>query len=221
MRHARGQQIARHPHRQAFAALALSGHYVEAGDTGLHRVAPGEVVFHAAHERHLDRFGCAGAEVLVLPLDDRWHGAAHARVVDPDRIARVAERDIAAAVCELQATLLPAGDAAGADDWPAHLARALLADPDLSLQRWAGAHALHRGSLSRGFRRMFEVSPHAFRLHARTHAALRLVRADAMSGAHIAHACGFADQAHMSRALRALTGTTATRLRLRAPADEA
>lgn len=102
MRHARGQQIARHPHRQAFAALALSCHYVEAGDTGLHRVAPGEVVFHAAHERHLDRFGCAGAEVLVLPLDDRWHGAAHARVVDPDRIARVAERDIAAAVCELQ-----------------------------------------------------------------------------------------------------------------------
>jgi AraC-like DNA-binding protein len=67
--------------------------------------------------------------------------------------------------------------------------------------------------MSRGFRRVFELSPRSFRLHARTHAALRLVRGTTMTGAGIAHACGFADQAHMSRALRAMTGFAPSKLR--------
>lgn len=203
--------LGRHLHRHAFAALVLSGPYVEAGDSGLHRVAPGDVLFHGAHERHLDRFGHGGSDVLVLPLPETWQGTAHARAADPDRIVRLAERDVDHAVAELLRTLAPA--ALTNNDWPALLAHALLDDPDLSLQQWGEAHGLHRGSISRGFRRVFELSPRSFRLHARTHAALRLVRGTAMSGSSIAHACGFADQAHMSRALRAMTGLPPSRLR--------
>ena len=203
--------LGRHLHRHAFAAVVLSGAYVEAGDSGLHRVVPGDVLFHGAHERHLDRFGHGGSDVLVLPLSETWQGAAHARVVDPDRIVRLAEHDVGHAVAELLHAPTPATRTT--NDWPALLARALLDDPDLSLQRWGEAHGLHRGSMSRGFRRVFELSPRSFRLHARTHAALRLVRGTTMTGASIAHACGFADQAHMSRALRAMTGLPPSQLR--------
>jgi len=203
--------LGRHLHRHAFAAVVLSGAYVEAGDSGLHRVVPGDVLFHGAHERHLDRFGHRGSDVLVLPLSETWQGVAHARVADPDRIVRLAEHHVGRAVAELLHALVPATPTN--NDWPALLARALLDDPDLSLQRWSEAYGLHRGSMSRGFRRVFELSPRSFRVHARAHAALRLVRGTAMSGASIAHACGFADQAHMSRALRAMTGLPPSQLR--------
>jgi len=203
--------LGRHLHRHAFAALVLSGRYVEAGDSGLHQVSPGDVLFHAAHERHLDRFGRHGSDVLVLPLPDTWQGAAHARAADPDRIATLAERDATDAVVELQRTLVAVAPAN--DDWPGLLARALLDDPTLSLQQWGDAHGLRAGSMSRGFRRVFELSPRSFRLHARTHAALRLLRGTRMTGAGIAHASGFADQSHMSRAVRAMTGLPASRLR--------
>jgi AraC-like DNA-binding protein len=210
-RHGRGEVLGRHLHRHAFAALVLSGVYCEAGDSGLHHVAPGDVLLHGAHERHLDRFGHRGSDVLVLPLPDTWQGSAHARIADPDRIARLAERDVAAAVAELQRALVATAPAN--DDWPALLARDLLDDPDLSLRHWGDTHGLHVGSISRGFRRVFELSPSAFRLHARSHAALRLVRNTTMTGASIAQACGFADQAHMSRALRAMTGLPPSQLR--------
>jgi AraC-like DNA-binding protein len=209
-RHGRGEMLGRHLHRHAFAAVVLSGGYVEAGDSGLHRVAPADVLFHGAYERHLDRFGCTGSDVLVLPLPEQWQGAAHARVADPDCIARLAAHDVAAAVVELQRALVPVLSVD--DDWPARLARALIDDPVLSLQRWSELHGLHHGSLSRGFRRVFEVSPRSFRLQARTHAALKLVRGTTMTGAGIAQACGFADQAHMSRALRTMTGLPASQL---------
>lgn len=214
-RHASGDVLGRHRHVQAFAAVVLCGSYVEAGDSGLHRVQAGDVVLHCAHERHLDRICAAGAEVLVLPLPDHWSGAPHARVTDADAIARLAERDVAAAVAELLERAHPASQAPG--DWPEQLAAAMLADPGMSLTQWAHGHGLHPGSVSRGFRQVFALSPKAFRLQARTHAALKMCRGTSLNAAAIAHACGFADQAHFSRAVAALTGSTPRRLRTPPP----
>ena len=44
MQHSPCEQLPRHPHDEAFAAVLLSGGYVEAGDTGRHRLEPGDVV---------------------------------------------------------------------------------------------------------------------------------------------------------------------------------
>ena len=210
-RHAGGEVLARHRHAQAFAAIVLSGSYVEAGDSGLHRVQAGDVLFHCAHERHLDRMHAAGAEVLVLPLPDDWNGAAYAQVRDADAIAQLAERDVPAAVARLIDDALPV--ARTPDDWPEQLAAAMLADSSLSLAHWAHSHGLHPGSVSRGFQQLFAVSPKAFRLQARTHAALKLYRGTSLAASAIAHLCGFADQAHLSRSVTALTGATASHLR--------
>lgn len=204
-RHPREQVLARHRHAHAFAAVILSGRYVEAGDSGLHRVDAGHVLFHAPHEWHLDRMGRDGAEVLVLPLPATWAGVTHARVENPDALARLAERDTSDATEQLLAQLQPV-PANRSPDWPEQLASALLVDPALSIAGWAHRHSLHPGSVSRGFRQVFEVSPKAFRLHARTHLALRLRREGAKTASAIAHECGFADQAHLCRSIATVTG---------------
>lgn len=211
-RHAPWEDLARHRHDHGFAALVLSGGYVEAGDTGRHRVEAGDVVVHRAFESHLDRFDARGAEVLVLPLPRGWDGPACGRAGDPDAVIRAAERDPTAAprlllldgVSEAPASMM---------DWPDELARSLRADPCLALADWAEAAGLHLGSVSRGFRQVFAVTPAAFRLAQRTHRAVEAILGAARPLAVIAQDCGFADQAHMTRAVAKLTGRTPSALR--------
>lgn len=211
--HAGGECLPRHLHREGFATVVLAGGYEEAGDTGLHRVVPGDVVLHRPWERHLDRFDRRGAQVLVLPLPPGCDGP-HGRVADPDALARLAGHDPAAAAHALPAAWQPAAPARL--DWPALLARDLREDPSLCLGKWSDRHGLHPGSVSRGFAQVFELSPRAFRLQARGHRALQgLAGSSTLAG--LAHQCGFADQAHLNRTLRAMTGMTPRQLRAARP----
>ncbi len=194
----------------------LSGGYVEAGDTGRHRVEAGDVVAHRAFESHLDRFDARGAEVLVLPLPRGWDGPVCGRIAEPDAVVRAAERDPADAALRLLEGLT--ATASPTADWPDELARALRADPGLALADWAEAAGLHLGSVSRGFRQVFAVTPAAFRLAQRTHRAVEAILGTASPLAVIAQDCGFADQAHMTRAMANLTGRTPSALRAAASA---
>jgi AraC-like DNA-binding protein len=211
MRHPPRQQLPRHPHDHGFAALVLSGGYVEAGDTGRHWMEPGDVLLHQAWESHLDRFDGRGAEVLVLPIADTDARIAVGRVADPDAIARLAERDRAEAARQLLAAMTPRVEEPA--DWPDLLARTLRGDPALALTPWARARGLHLGSVSRGFRQVFGVTPVGYRLIQRTRRAIEAVRHSAEPLSFVAQDCGFADQAHMHRAIRSLAHTTPTALR--------
>ena len=212
MRHAPGELLTRHRHREPFAAVVLAGGYDEAGDTGRHRVRAGDVVFHGAFEAHLDRFDRPGAEVLVIPLPDGWSGGTLGSIGDADAIARAADRDTVEAL-----HLLAAGVSvrpADSGDWPEELAEALRVDPSLSLTDWAERIGLHRGSLSRGFAQVFGVSPAIYRLGQRARRAIdALVRTDEPLS-NVAADCGFADQAHMTRAVTAMAGAPPAALRL-------
>lgn len=211
LRHAPCERLPRHPHRTAFAAVVLSGGYVEAGDTGRHRLDPGDVLLHRAWEQHLDRFDSGGAEVLVLTLETVPGSLRAARIADPDALVRLAERDAATAAQALLAGLLPRPVTAA--DWPDLLAQAIRTDPTLALAAWAEAAGLHAGSVSRGFRQVFGVTPAAYRLAQRTQQAVDAVLNSRTPFSAIAQDCGFADQAHMSRAIRATTLCTPGALR--------
>jgi len=144
--------------------------------------------------------------VLNLPLPDAWRPAqSFMRVSDPDRIARIAERDVCAATADLLEQLEPV--AAQPGDWPDHLATDLRGDSRLCLASWAGRTGIAPGSVSRGFRQAYGISPARYRSEARARQALRRLSGPA-SLADLALETGFADQAHMTRAIVALTGRT-------------
>ena len=209
--HAPNEVLPRHKHGEAFAALVLSGHYAEAGDTGRHRVEPGDVLIHGPFESHIDRFDGEGAEVLVIPLPGVWDGPMLGRFADPDRVVRTAGRDVTAAA-GLIANEMEAKSHAPID-WPDLLAQELRRNPGMAILAWADRMGLHPGSISRGFRQVFELTPAAFRLVARTHHAIAAIRRSRAPLCEIADLSGFADQAHMSRAVGRLAGMPPAQLR--------
>ncbi|MDP3853075.1 AraC family transcriptional regulator [Phenylobacterium sp.] len=196
------ERFGRHRHARAYVALVLCGGYEEAGEAGRRRLVAGDVAIHEMFDGHLNAVAASGAVVLNLDMDGLAGGFG--RIADPDAVARLAERDAAAAAAFLRASLVPT--IAEAPDWPDLLARDLAADPDLALSDWARARGLAAETLSRGFGRAFGVSPKRFRYEGRARAALRAVIGGGGPLADLALDAGFSDQAHMSRAVSELTG---------------
>lgn len=203
--------LPRHRHLAPFATIVLQGRYREAGDSGCIGAGAGDVVLHDRYHAHQDEFGPGRVSLLNLPLPADYVGPAFGRVTDPDLVARLAQRDVGEAVEALLASLTPT--LPGQNDWPAGLAADIIRDPALDLGGWALAHGLHPAGLARGFRRVFGVTPVAFRATARARLAARMLQSGDSRLAEIAGVAGFADQAHMTRAVAGLTGLPPGRLR--------
>jgi AraC-like DNA-binding protein len=211
LRHAAGEYLPRHVHRLAFATVVLTGAYEEAGDAGRYRATPGSVLLHRPYEHHLDRVEARGAEVVVIHLGACWTGVSHGHLRDPDVLVKLAEKDPVAAGRELLEQLEPLAESVG--DWPDLLAAALREDPSLRLADWANSQGVSFGSLSRGFLRLYGVTPATYRLTQRTHRAIEQLAQSPAALGTVALNCGFADQAHMSRAVRRMTSLTPRALR--------
>jgi AraC-like DNA-binding protein len=209
-RYSAGAPMPRHRHAEPYMAIVVEGGYLEAGDTGRIEARAGDVLLHGAYEAHRDAFLPGGATVLnlALPADAR---PGFGRIANVDAIVRLAERDWRQASIEAHAEL--ERRSAPLLDWPDLLADALRNDPDLGISVWAGRMGLARASISRGFARAYGVSPKRFRLEARVRRAIRRLPCWQGSLADLAADLGFADQAHMSRAIAAMTGQPPARLR--------
>lgn len=207
-----GDHMERHRHGRAYAALVLSGGYVEAGDRGRFLARTGQVLIHGAWESHMDAVSPAGARVLNLPLTrDVAFGAGV--VDDPDAVARAAERDVVEAEALLRLTTRWLDT--GLDDWPDILAETLRRDPDTRLEAWSAGAGLAPATVSRGFGRAFGTSPRRYRAEQRALRAARMLVDRDDPPAALAAELGFVDQAHMTRAVVELTGLTPGRLRVK------
>jgi AraC-like DNA-binding protein len=201
----RAPALGRHEHQEAYAALVLSGGYEEAGDRGRFQVKAGDVLFHDPFEAHLDRFYETGAVVLNLRLPvGNACASGIARVADADSIARAAESSCREAVdllfsIAISATPPPA-------DWPDELAAALMRNPSLQLSPWGEKNGIPPWAVSRGFGLVFGISPEAFRARIRARCALQSIQNTQTPLASIAADLGFADQSHMTRSVKQLTG---------------
>jgi AraC-like DNA-binding protein len=210
----RSSVIGRHRHDRAYAALVLSGAYEEAGDHGRFSVGFGDVVIHESFEAHINRFSDSGAIVLNLSLPPKTTFAPGiAAVKDPDAVVRLAERDSPSAVRLLLSTLEPRNSFPA--DWPDELATELTRNPSLSLSRWSQRKGLTPWETSRGFMQVFQLSPSSFRARTRARLAWRAVTTTQEPFTDIAFKLGFADQPHMTRSIRHLTGKSPKEWRAR------
>jgi|ERR1700689_3107673 len=201
----RASALGRHVHEKAYAALVLSGGYEEAGDHGRFQAKAGDVVFHEQFEAHLDRFPETGAVVLNLRLPaDCSNVSGMAKVADPDAIARAAERSCGDAIDLLYS--LAIHELPQRADWPDELAAALIQNPSLKLSHWGEKNGIAPWTVSRGFALVFGVSPEAFRARTRARHALKFIHDTQAPLASIAADLGFADQSHMTRSIKQLTG---------------
>jgi len=193
-----------HQHDAGYAAIVLAGRYIEAGDGGRRRVSAGDVIVHRPFSAHADWFEPAGATVVNIALTQ---GAAlrlgTGRVADPEALARdiLADRDAAEHL--LGAAIVRV---AGEDDAPDRLAAGLDHDPGLTLGDWAARTGTAPRTLRRQFGQAYGISPLLYRTRSRALQAWKLIVTTDRPFAGIAYDLGFADQAHMSRAVRWLSG---------------
>jgi AraC-like DNA-binding protein len=207
-RHGPGAHIPAHRHLEPYATLVLDGGYCEAGESGRWNVEAGMLIVHARGESHADWFGSRPSRLIDfhLPADVApgvfWAGALDAALgsIDCDEAA------IAGALSSLEPVAAEA-------DWPDLLAADIRKDCRLSLTDWAARFGIRRETVSRGFLKAYGVSPAAYRAGVRVKSALGALHHDCGRLADVAVDHGFADQAHMSRAIRSATGRTPGQLR--------
>lgn len=195
-----------HSHAGSYATVVLGGGYWEAGDNGRHEAEPGDVLLHDHFDAHANMFGAHPSEILNLPLPSTVpRGSCLAKVDDPDRLMRIAERDLVEASAVLGATLVPRiSNCLG--DWPDQLASILRIDHDLKIGAWAARNGLDPATVSRGFSAAFGMSPAVYRRRQRAQCAWRSLIHGSHALADIAAELGFADQAHMTHDVKWLTG---------------
>jgi AraC-like DNA-binding protein len=205
-----GRTFARHHHLKPYAALLVSGSCNEAGDRGRFRASAGDVLVHLGFEAHQDQIGHKGATIINFALDCDI-GPAFGFVRDPDSIMRAHERDAFAATEMLREQFTPYATADR--DWPDLLAEDLAQTDALPLEQWAGDYGIHPASLSRGFKLAYGVTPKRYRFEQMASRAARTVRNSGDGLSMIAASSGFADQAHMTRAMGQLFELTPGHLR--------
>jgi len=196
--------LPRHFHATAYAAVVLAGAYEECGNRGRFRVRAGDVLLHNAFDAHLDRIAPQGATILNLELPGIPTAFAAGHVSDADAIARAAEHDSPAAVHFLFVQMRATSPTL--DDWPDVLAKEIARDQSCRLDHWSQAHGIVPETISRGFSNVFGTTAARFRAEARARRAFEQIIRTGTPLADIAALMGFADQAHMTRAVRALTG---------------
>jgi len=196
----------RHRHLEPYAIVVVRGAFAQTSYAGRVRACAGDLLVQPTLDCHANEGRAPSVQILRLPWPDVDDLGGVYALGDVDAIVRIAERD-AAAAARLAAASVRA-PRAGSHDWPDLLAAALIADEVTSIAAWAEQLGVARETVSRGFASAYGVPPRRFRAELRARAAwLGIVRSREPLAA-IAQATGFADQAHMTRGVRALTGSS-------------
>lgn len=201
--------LPRHRHLMPYAILAIAGRFDQDGYAGRVQVNPGDLLIQPTLDAHANRMqsGC-GATILRLPWSDvDGLGGVYA-LADPDAIVRAAERDLDEAAHLAREQWARALARPAQADLPDQLAADLTRGRVTSLRRWSESAGVARETVARGFSAAFGVSARQFRAELRARDAWLAIVRTRDSLAAIAAETGFADQAHMTRSVRALTGAS-------------
>lgn len=237
LRHRRPSRNASHEHGLSYFSLLTRGEYVERDAAGEIVYRRGAVRFHPAGYRHGDEIGPSGASFLCIELStdltDEISGLNGAPRLEPpaSKIARLSlamNREMRAndgvsnfllegLAMQLVGTFLRLPVESRIPPWLRRVADHLREESSRSLSLGelaleAGVHPVH---LARSFRRHYHRSiGEELRRHRVEAVQAAIVRGD-VSLCDAAAAAGFADQSHMSRIFRRLTGMSPREYRVR------
>lgn len=223
----------RHAHPSPHLAVILAGALEERNGRSVRRHGAGAVRLAPAGDPHVLRIGPEGLDCMVVELDEPtpWRVDASRVVVGASAVVELARAAWSAARAAHPGAVLRAalcrGELAararrlgrGLDDEPPSWLRELRAEIAGAPERHAGLRALaarsgvHPVHAARAFRDHFGLSIGVWQRAERLARACALLVDGARPVAEVAGACGFADQAHLTRALRSALGTTPARLR--------
>jgi AraC family transcriptional regulator len=222
-------KVVEHSHCRGHFVLALDRGYLTAAK---HDDAqpPGVLIYTPPGTMHRDRFEQTGARFLAIELPHMEFENTPSSPIrieeslalaDAWRIIGMAQSNCAS-VLNLEESLLRLAGALSPelerDRRPDWFARAMDAcndcaiDADLSIANLAQYVGVHRVHLARVFRKHLGIGPAQVIQSRRLALAAEQLDRD-ISLAEIALNAGFCDQSHMTRAIRAATGTTPARLR--------
>ena len=206
-----GYDLPRHRHLHPYAIVVIRGSFEQVSYAGRIRVTAGQLLIQPPLDCHANQLVSPGAEILRLAWPDvAGLGGVHT-LADLDAIVRAAERDLHEAHHLARAgagrRLHPR------TDLPDELARALVAGEVTSLRAWSQQRGLARETVARAFRSAYGVDARRFRAELAARAAWLQITTTKTSLAEIALATAFADQAHMTRSVRAHTGLPPARWR--------
>lgn len=200
--------LPRHAHFAAYVTVVLDGGYAQAAYAGRMTLRPGDVLIQPTLDRHASRMTGQALHLLRLTWAAETSLGGVYRPRGVDQVIRAARRDPTEATALLAEQISGPPQPAIQADWPDLLAQALSGSEPPRIGVWAEAHGLARETVARGFARRFGVTPHRFAAELRARRAwLGIVSGDG-SLAGLAAELGYADQPHMTRAVRALTGAT-------------
>jgi AraC-like DNA-binding protein len=204
----------RHLHVDGYLTLVLRGRYRQLGYAGRLECQAGDIVLQPSFDCHRDEMLSAGLELLRLPWRrDMSFGGVY-RGLDIETIRSAAERDVAEACFIVRQALAAAIPIETMDDWTDILA-GRLRDGSARISDLADELEMAREVMSRGFSRIYGVPPVAFRNELRARRAALQILSSQSRLCDIAVDAGFADQAHMTREVKLLTGLPPTSLRVR------
>jgi AraC family transcriptional regulator len=79
-----------HVHERPLFCVVLDGSYEEVNSGRTHECTSSTILFHAAHEEHLERFGQAGGRSLIVEIEPDWYS----------RVREVAPAGVRTAACD-------------------------------------------------------------------------------------------------------------------------
>jgi len=221
-----------HTHHAPHFSVVIAGSFQESTCCAERIICHGSVGFRADAARHAVHYGPAGALILSIDVDTgiladpgrdgvRWlHAPASAA---RDLLVPLDARPAEAVGAALERLLALAAARHGsvmampvlkAPAWLRRAAERLIVAPQTlriaELSRWCGVHRAH---LACEFLRHYGMSPSRFRRRAMTARSLGAALGPDSSLAGAADAGGFADQSHMTRAMRECCGLSPGRIR--------
>ena len=231
------QEIPEHVHDGPYLCLAVRGAFHERSGSSGANVVAGAAVLHRPGERHADRFGECLSSCLNVAFPPEWSALSGdllseqgpALYASPGRVGPLVQKlagefelgdeasELAIEGLTLELLAIFVRDERrgerGAPPWMAATLERLRDEDRVSLAVLAREAGVHPSTLARSFRRIHGCSLGEFRRRWRLTRAIEALRTSDAPLAEIAARAGFADQSHLTRALRAETGTTPAALR--------